>query len=1027
MRKWLSGKTDYGVAVVLLIVLAVVDVLVITAFWNTPVNVSNDARISDRPSIAVDEFGFLHLVWADSTTGYAGSSEILYRTSADGGATWAPAAPRNISNSAERSLQPKIAAAGGHRLVAWADGSNTMVSRWEMGGWTTPFALSSSTIPIRQISVAVNESGEALVAWTEGFGSVEGYTANSIPDERGFYRRWNGSAWSEAQPLAARLVAMRGNLAYLATERGTLLHSSDGGATWGTPVNLPAGYSLPVDMKLDSLGTLHLAWHSNYAVMVGSYDGHSFSQATLVDSWPQLSSATGSSLARNQLGMVTALALAINPADHLGLVWAAPSLEAITTSYRPQGVNNLGADASFRIMASQSFDGRTWTTPTLQGVEGGFPALAAASEGNRFYGAWRSLGSTPDVYVAVNQPDQAGYRETFDRHGRLFAKGVDVGDGSAKLNSSNPLDWPLFGASQNYGRILRGQEGATTLMLLDNMCLTSFNSTTGQAMQFGASACLPMYEYVYSSQWSSYTQTERMRFVDGLVQSENTYVLATTRAFIESTDIVTPHLLLWNSGTNGFSDLGQPAGLPQNFSLGINNTMATTPDGAAIYVVLHNQLYRYNVANATWNNLNQAAQAVAIASDGTIYVGHEQNLLSSPNGNNFTQRASDFSTRSLHIDANDCVIGSDNNQPLTGFQPTSGNVVRSSSDITMLWYPNNAFTNGPDGVVYLINPEIPLGATLTSFRCRDGMQAEVLQLAELNPHGSGSGGLVVAGDNRLWMKVEQAASMMADPSNPTNPSFDGLVAYPLTPLQGEVVSPPIFSGSGGVEWGTLTFSVTVPAGASFAVDVLDLAGNVLRENVASGTSLADLPAAPVRLRGRMTATNANASPVLSQWQLTWNALERREARLGANLPLNLNLANGDVNLNFPAGAVQAEHTLTYSELVMPTQSLRNFRFVGRSFTIVATKADGTTTRAFAQPFTLRVSYTDAELIMAGISEDELDLVFWNGSHWVSTNPTLDPTNKRLTATLDHLTEFALVGGQGDQDAPQMVYLPLVRR
>ncbi|RRR71275.1 MAG: exo-alpha-sialidase [Candidatus Viridilinea halotolerans] len=1022
MRKWLSGKVDYSVAAVLLIVLAVVDVLVITAFWNTPVNVSNDASISDRPALAVDGSGLLHLVWADSTTGYAGSSEILYRSSSDGGATWGPAAPVNLSNSAARSLQPKIAAAGTQRVVAWVDGNNTVVMRWGESAWTTPFALSNSTTPTRRISVAINEAGVALVAWTEGFGSVEGYVAANVPNERGFYRRWNGSVWSEAQPVAARLVAMRGDLAYLATERGTLLRSSDAGATWGTPINLPASYGPPADMKLDSLGTLHMAWHSNNAVMVGSYNGNNFSQPALVDSWPQLPTTASSSHMRDQLGIVTALALAINPADHLGLVWAAPSLEGVTTGYRPQGVNNLGAEASYRIMSSQSFDGRTWTTPTLQGVEGGFPALAAAPEGSRFYGAWRSLGSTPDVHVAVNQPDQAGYRETFDRHGRLFAKGINIGDGTAKLNSSSPLDWPLFGASQNYGRILRGQEGATTLMLLDNTCLTSFNSTTGEVSPFGGSACLPTYEYVYSSQWFSYTMTERMAFVDGLVQGENTYILATTRAFSNSTNIVIPHLLRWNGETSSFSDLGQPTGLPQNFSLAPNNSMAATPDGAAIYVVLDNQLYRYNVANGTWENLNQAARAVAIARDGTIYIGHEQNLLSSPNGSNFTQRASDFSTQLLHIDPNGCVVGGASNQPLTGFQPANGNVVRSSSNITALWYPNNAFTNGSDGAAYLINPGLSLGGALASFRCSDGTLTEVFQLAELNPYGSGSGGLVVASDNRLWMSVRRATYGMADPNNPTNPSFDGLVAYPLTPLRGEVVSPPIFSGSGGVEWGTLTFSVTVPAGASFAVDVLDLAGNVLREDVASGASLAALPAAPVRLRGRMAATNANASPVLSQWQLTWNPRERREARLGANLPLELNLANGAVKLNFPAGAVQAEHTLTYSELVTPTQSLGNFRFAGRSFTVVATKADGTITREFNARFSIIVNYTDAELAAAGISEDDLDLVFWNGSRWVSTNPTLDRANKRLVTTLDHLTEFALVG-QGTQT----VYLPLVRR
>ncbi len=1009
MRRWMVGTVDYRWAVGLLIVLALIDVMVITAFWNTPINVSNNATISDRPALAADTSGKLHLVWSDTAINYPGNSEILYRTSTDGGRTWTNEGSSNLSQSAERSIQPRFAVAGNNRrLAAWADNGDTYARLWSGSDWLAPVQLSANVTPTLQISAAINEDGVALVAWTEGYGSISGYSLATIPASRGFYRRWNGTSWGAAQPLAARLVSLRGNLAYLATEQGTLLRSDNAGQSWGSPINLPTSYRVPEDMQLDSTGSLHMAWLTNSALLAGSYDGARFSPPVMISSWVQIPASDANSERQAFSGAIRSLALAVNNLDQLGLIWAAPNLEGSTAAYRPQGVNGLGGNAGYRIMASQSLDGRTWSAPLMQGEPGGLPAITGVPGHSDFYGTWRSPGQTPDVFVAVNQRPEPRYVESFNNPARLFVKGADVFSGSVRLNNSNPLAWPLFGFSQNYGSLLRGQAGQRDLLMLDQ-CLTSFNTLTGATSDPGVDFCLPLISPPGS----------RMNFVDGLVQNGQVYLLGTVSIYdpVRFTFVTSPTLLVMDLATGIRRDYGRPDGLPDSPTFAPGAGLAVTPSGEAIYAVINNQLYRYTLASNSWSNLNQPARSVVIAGNGTLYIGDGQRLLSSPNGANFSERATDFSTRLLHIDRNGCVIGLENSRAVASFQPTGGTVNNSATALNTLRYLPSALSEGADGTIYFVTGPNGLGGTLTSYSCATNQLGNVRDLPNNRPSNQ-KGGIAFAADNRIWMVLNEQP-----PVNPgENPVFLDLVAYNPQPLRGEVVSAPIFSGSETTVWGTLNYSVTVPSGGGFAVDVLDMQGTVIRENVASGTRLADLPAAPVRLRARMQATTVAASPVLTGWELTWQLLERRTGRLEATAPLTLTTEDGAVSISFPAGAVQQATTISYTEQLSPSQNLGQLRFAGRSFTIIARKADGSVVNSFSAPFRLIITYSDAELAAAGITPEQLDLHFWNGSAWVSTNPVLDRPNRRLIATLDHLTEFVLVGRSRNS-----TYLPHVRR
>jgi hypothetical protein len=83
--------------------------------FGSTVNLSNNAGGSALPSIAVSGNN-VHVVWQDSTFG---NSEILYRSSTDGGVNFGSTV--NLSNNAGFSVNPSIAASGNNVYVVWRD------------------------------------------------------------------------------------------------------------------------------------------------------------------------------------------------------------------------------------------------------------------------------------------------------------------------------------------------------------------------------------------------------------------------------------------------------------------------------------------------------------------------------------------------------------------------------------------------------------------------------------------------------------------------------------------------------------------------------------------------------------------------------------------------------------------------------------------------------------------------------------------------------------------------------------------
>lgn len=80
---------------------------------------------------------------------------------------------------------------------------------------------------------------------------------------------------------------------------------------------------------------------------------------------------------------------------------------------------------------------------------------------------------------------------------------------------------------------------------------------------------------------------------------------------------------------------------------------------------------------------------------------------------------------------------------------------------------------------------------------------------------------------------------------------------------------------------------------------------------------------------------------------------------------------------------------------------------------------------FNQPITLVIRYSDADV--AGIDEAALQLHYWSDAQqtWVQVPATVDPVNNTITATLDHLTLFAIVHERGE--AGFSIFLPTINR
>jgi hypothetical protein len=193
----------------------------------------------------------------------------------------------------------------------------------------------------------------------------------------------------------------------------------------------------------------------------------------------------------------------------------------------------------------------------------------------------------------------------------------------------------------------------------------------------------------------------------------------------------------------------------------------------------------------------------------------------------------------------------------------------------------------------------------------------------------------------------------------------------------------------------------------------------LRDTLGQGSPIGETRSVSFRLRGGFWhAPGEVALPVVT-------AVAEVSPAQGGSLAA----PDGRVQITFPPAAVTQSATVTFTQRIAPAMYAGALLFAGNAFALDAAQTSGQPVTHFERPFTLTLHYAETDWQQAGISaEGSLSLYHWSpeGGQWLGVpKVSHDTAANVLVASLDHLTEFALLGavmGEG-----YTVYLPVIRK
>jgi len=248
--------------------------------WTTAQRISWTAAVSQAPAIAVDLWGNLHLLWYDFAPG---NYEIYHKSSTNGGADWSK--NQRLTWTAGWSGHPAIvidSALNPHAV--WSDespGNSEIYYKSSLDGgasWSFNQRLTWNSGISQAPAIAVSSSGALHVAWWDNTpGNAEIYYKKSTTGGSTWTanKRLTRSSADSQSPAVAVDSSGDPHLVWWDSKPGNAeiyyATGTSGGSAWspGTRLTWSSGNSYGPAIVLDYMSNIHVVWYDNTA---GNYE-----------------------------------------------------------------------------------------------------------------------------------------------------------------------------------------------------------------------------------------------------------------------------------------------------------------------------------------------------------------------------------------------------------------------------------------------------------------------------------------------------------------------------------------------------------------------------------------------------------------------------------------------------------------------------------------------------------------------------------------------------------------------------------
>jgi len=239
--------------------------------WSETKRLTWSVEASSYPSIAIDSSNNIHVIWQDNTPG---NSEIYYKKSSNGGVSWSGA--KRLTWTSGSSGTPAISTDSSDNIhVVWYDNSpgesEIYYKKSTDGGasWTgakrLTWNLAGSFFP----SIVADSNDNIHLAW-HSFAKGQGAIYYSASVDCGV--SWSGAkrlTWNSGSSVTPQMTADSGNniqVVWFDYSPGEpeiyYKRSTNRGVSWAGTKRLTwnSGYSIDPRMTVDSSNNIHVTW-----------------------------------------------------------------------------------------------------------------------------------------------------------------------------------------------------------------------------------------------------------------------------------------------------------------------------------------------------------------------------------------------------------------------------------------------------------------------------------------------------------------------------------------------------------------------------------------------------------------------------------------------------------------------------------------------------------------------------------------------------------------------------------------------